>query len=208
MKKVVLALLISVSLISCKKNSEDQVCPDPVTHPTTASANDYFQLAVGNYWVYDRYRIDTNGVETLSSYDSSYVSGDTIVNGIQWYILHDLYFVKWLRDSAGYILDTNNSVNFTNAIFNTNVSFEYVNGIAYLESACISPQTNITVPVGNFSTYEWRTQITSVQVNYPWDPVRYAHSYYAEGIGKVKQVYFFASGPDYYERRLARYHVQ
>ena len=38
-------------------------------------------LDIGNYWVYETFRVDTNGTELmLNFHDSMVVTGDTIIN--------------------------------------------------------------------------------------------------------------------------------
>lgn len=203
-------LLLIVTFVSCKKETEEPSCPGP-TPAATPVANNYFKLAVGNYWVYETYKIDTNGVETLTTVgsDSSYVSGDTTWNGNTYYMLFDFLGTTWLRDSAGFMVDTTGQVYFTNAVFNLPVAFTYYGGnIGYNEKMTVSTPVSVTVPAGTFSCYDWKITAHLTDPAYQWGAIRYSHDYYSEGTGKVKQVFFFYSQPDTYERRLVRYHVQ
>lgn len=209
MKRYIALFLIAASLSACKKNvEEDCSCPVPPA-PAPASASNYFKLQVGNYWIYDQYTIDTNNIETLTSHDSAYVWGDTVINGKMYYKLFDHYATRIVRDSAGYIIDSGGYIHFTNAIFNMPVSFTfYGNNVGYSESMTLSTTVPVTVPAGSFTAYDWLTTVHLTDPDYPWAPVRYAHDYYADGIGKVKEIYLFVSSPYRYERRLHHYHIQ
>ena len=44
---------LAILALSCKKNADDPI-------PTVQA--DYFQLKVGNYWIYEGYRVDSNNV--------------------------------------------------------------------------------------------------------------------------------------------------
>ncbi|HTL82447.1 MAG TPA: hypothetical protein VL651_12125 [Bacteroidia bacterium] len=210
MKKLFILFAAIAFFSSCKKE-DDETCPN-ANPPSTAitPANNYWKLQVGNYWVYDQYKVDTNGVETLqTTTDSSYVSGDTVWHGNTYYELFDLYYTAWLRDSSGYIVDTTGEIHFTNQVFNIPVAFNYYGGnLGYNESMTMRTPVSVTVPAGTFTAYDWQIEAHFTQPTYPWPTVRYAHDYYSDGIGKVKQVFFYASQPDHYERRLNHYHVQ
>ncbi len=207
MKRYFFLFILAAAFSSCKKDI-DEDCPEPTPTPVTTASN-YFKLQVGNYWVYDQYTIDTNNVETLSGHDSAYVWGDTVINGNTYYKFFDHYATWLVRDSAGFIIDNTGYVYFTNAIFNMPVSFDfYGSNIGYSESMTLSQQVFVTVPAGTFTSYDWQTEVTLVDPAYPWAPVRYAHDYYAAGVGKVKDAYLFIGSPHRYERRLNHYHVQ
>lgn len=207
MKRYLLFLFIGVAFFSCKKREEDCTCPAPVT-PVSTSANSYLQLGIGNYWIYDQYTIDTNSVEMLTGQDSAYVWGDTVINGNTYYKFYDLYMTHILRDSAGFIIDTSSYKYFTNSIFNIPVTFYYWNNLGYSQAMTLSSPVAVTVPAGAYFAYDWQTTVHLTDPNYPWNPIRYGHSYFAYGVGKVKESYLFLNSPNSYERRLIRYHIQ
>src|SRR5688500_17959960 len=68
-------LLLSLTVSSCKK--EKEISPPPAkTYP------DYSALKPGNYWIYERFDVDSNGNATPTGiYDSCYVEKDTQING-------------------------------------------------------------------------------------------------------------------------------
>jgi hypothetical protein len=75
MKKLVFVSIafLSVFAISCTKDDAD---PVPVVK------SDYYQLKVGNYWVYQGMNIDTNGVATPTAMvDSAFIEKDTLIRG-------------------------------------------------------------------------------------------------------------------------------
>lgn len=75
MKKACLFLpvLMLISLFSCNKSDEND--------PQPPASEDFMALKVGNYWIYQNYDIDTNGVATpTDDWDSAYISKDTLIN--------------------------------------------------------------------------------------------------------------------------------
>ena len=73
MKRVfLLAMILAVFTASCKKeDSETPLTPVP--------QEDYLQLKVGNFWVYEGYKVDSLGNEIPTTYltDSLIIIGDT-----------------------------------------------------------------------------------------------------------------------------------
>lgn len=210
MKNLLILCIAIVAFSSCRKKDDD--CNCPTNNPTTTAAtpaNNYLKLQAGNYWVYDDYTIDTNAVETFTGTDSAYVSGDTVYNGNTYHMLFDLYGTTWLRDSSGFIVDTAGKVYFTNVVFNLPVAFNYYGGsIGYSEQMTLSTPVQVTVPAGTYSAYDWQLTAHFTDPNYQWGHTRYAHSYFSEGTGKVKQIFFFYSQSSHVERRLNHFHVQ
>jgi hypothetical protein len=209
MKRYFTLFLIAAAAFSSCKKDDDCTCPAPVTPTAATPANNYIKLAIGNYWVYDDYTVDTNNVATLdAAYDSAYVYDDSVINGNTYYKLFDLYLTTLLRDSSGFIVDQSGKVHFTNVVFNLPIAFtDYGAGIGYSEQMTLSTQVSQTVPAGTFTAYDWQTT-AHFDSPHPWSAVRYAHAYYSENVGKVKQVYFFYSQSETHERRLNHYHVQ
>jgi len=55
--------------------------------------------------VYDDYKVDTMGIETLlAGPDSAYVSEQEFFITNTYYIVVDFYSSGWLRDSSGYMM--------------------------------------------------------------------------------------------------------
>ena len=68
---------VSLLICSCEKPDDDN---DPIT-PAPLVYDNYSQLKVGNYWIYQRFEVDSLGIGTPTSvYDSCYVEKDTLIN--------------------------------------------------------------------------------------------------------------------------------
>ena len=121
MKRVFfITAFIGLLAVSCtKENSENNLNPLPTS--------DYMQLKIGNYWVYEWYRLDSLGNEIpTSEADSSIITGDTNISGKLYYKMLSTKssHISYLRDSIGYLVDMDGRVlfsdhDFTNIIMNT-----------------------------------------------------------------------------------------
>ncbi|MCK7460930.1 MAG: hypothetical protein MZU84_02080 [Sphingobacterium sp.] len=78
---VFLPALIFISLLSCNKSTD--------IPPEAPSNSDFMALNVGNYWIYQNYILDTNGVGApTDDWDSAFISKDTLVDGKTYYKMH------------------------------------------------------------------------------------------------------------------------
>lgn len=103
LKLLTAGLAMSLCFISCKKKDAAPVYPD------------YTQLKVGNYWIYERFLIDTAGNEspysnTGPTYDSCFVEKDTVMSGKTYFKLWrtnaiGIPYCSFLRDSLSYTID-------------------------------------------------------------------------------------------------------
>ncbi|MCC6726345.1 MAG: hypothetical protein IT258_17690 [Saprospiraceae bacterium] len=205
-------LALAMLVFSCNCNDDDSAAnPIPATN--------YLPLTVGNYWVYQWYKIDASGNETpYGSYlDSVYVSGDTLINGFTYHILEgrelNVPFRKFYRDSSGYLVSTISDI----PLFSTTSTTEQLGidtvfagpePLAMLEYAMQNPTPTVTVPAGTFSDcLTTLTSMTSFEDDYPYGIRTYPY-HYAEGIGRVQHKVSFYGSPDYLESRLLRYHIE
>jgi hypothetical protein len=218
-RSLILPLLaIVLAFFSCKKSS-DSGSTEITTPP------DFVQLKVGNYWIYEFYRVDTNGVATkLASTDSAYIWKDTVINGIKYYLkIQDQWQftdagkaleypdTAYLRDSLGYLIQyvpvngkrfiQFSRDNFTDVLFRDTIS-----ALLIREQKMTGKDSTITVPAGSFTTRSLCLICYPLQPTYPWGIRRYYYSY-GNGIGQVKYTYGFYGSPDHYEARLIRYRV-
>ena len=111
-------IVVVFFLLSCK-NDEPKIQENMTL---------YSQFNVGNYWVYQDYRIDSSGIEKpLKSVDSVYISKDTLINNVRYFVFNSSYYgtslhPKYQRDSLGYIVNEKGAKlfsisNFTDYIF-------------------------------------------------------------------------------------------
>jgi len=208
MKKLVLfnfVLLVGVS--SCKKDKE------PVMHPAphVASGN-CFPTTTGSYWIYERFDLDTNGVETTVSIDSSYVSGDTIIHGDTFTVfvgtVIDPSGIAIRRDSSGYVLDQFWIIHFSKTNFSDVLWSGSVSGYHNYSYKMMWPPVMVSTPAGSIPAYDYMGTINIVVSGYPWESPRYIHNYFADGIGLIRETTFFLMGPNYIGRKLIRYHIE
>lgn len=185
--------------------------------PETPRA-DYMPLTVGNYWVYDHYKVDNLGnSQEWNSHDSLVVTGDSLIDGKKFSILksygnspfsNNLVF---LRDSLGYLVHSSGKTEASGTNFSDTLAENYfvVMGDT-LHRLCImmsKPDQAVTVPAGTFEVIDRMGFLYYIQGESPVESPRILHKYYAENVGVILQSYCFSSQPFTLERRLVRYHV-
>lgn len=211
---ILLSMIVAMTFLStsCKKEST----PEPVNNNVIVYP-DFSMLDTGNYWIYQRFLIDSIGNETPQSiYDSCYIEKDTLINGKTYYKYYDPYLSsmssKCLRDSLHYVIDSSGDIVLSTSDFSTVLSVHYStvssDTVCRIERKMEDKNQSVQTGAGTFTTIN--AKITYYM--YPgWDyagSVRYRNIRYAEGIGKVTETLpFFVSSPNYTERRLVRYHV-
>ena len=204
-------LLFTVLFISCKKKKD--IIPETITYPN------FSQLKVGNYWIYQQYKIDKFGVEQADNvFDSCYIDKDTTIN-------NQLYFKMirpsyaginanyFLRDSLHYLVNHEGKILFSSQDF-TSVLNSYFITAGTIDTVC---QVNLQMkdkaisyssPAGTFVT----SNAMETYNMYPgWDfygNERFMHRRFAENIGIIMETLpIYASLSNYVERRLVRYHL-
>lgn len=200
------ALLLIATFFACKKD------PSPVTEYPNFS-----QLKTGNYWIYERFNIDSAGNASATGIlDSCYVEKDTMISNEKYFKLvspqpySSSYSSSYLRDSLHYIITSEGQIIFSSQNFTDTFSQYYIT--AGVDTVCnvftnmSNKDAAVTTPNGVFSTYTMKTTYAM----YPnWAAAgnpRYLDRRYAENIGIVTETLpFYASIPDLVERRLVRY---
>ena len=221
MRTTALLLLFASLLLltACKKETDAQTTPsDP---SPSASISDFSKLAVGNYWVYERVKIDSMGNDLGAPYweDSVFVAGDTVLNGQEWFMLgkaHDGFYVsasnRPTRDSADCLVDKYWGIQYCvdkyDQVLQTD-SDAAPNSLV-LHWYITSAQETIVVPAGTYDchqvTADWMTYGTFTSFYLPsWKRPR---RYWASGVGKVQWFDFYAASNEGYRYDLVRYHVQ
>ena len=213
MKKLLLLLIAFTVFASCQKEE---------TKPTEESQN-YMPLDIGNYWIYQHFKVDSLGNETAYEViDSVVISRDTSISGKTYSILEN-YWLKqpvnlpsksMLRDSSGYLVNEKGRISFAKNNF-TDVLYSYVyfqeNDTAYTaEYKMEVPDHLITVPAGTFNALNYKgnhhyynhnsdnTEIIQV----------YSDTFYAPNIGMIlKTGNGYSSKKTTFEKRLIRYNV-
>lgn len=181
---------------------------------------DWGQLKVGNYWIYQRYRTDTAGVETpLGIFDSCYVAGDTVITGITYYkMVRPTYGspgpqISYLRESGQYLVNHLGRILFATDEFGTIFQEGYITSgpdtIAHQTEYMTDEGLTVGTPAGMFTT---KSFVQHYDVSPTW-VVHYSqfdqYARYAEGVGIVRETLpFFLSSPFIIDRRLVSYHLE
>jgi hypothetical protein len=219
--KLINALCIGSALLalgSCKKE-KDEVPVPPASQPQVTYDN-YSNLKVGNYWIYQEFSVDSlgNGPAT-SDFDSCYVEKDTSMNGKMYHKLvtespaHFPYQeIILLRDSLSYTVNVQGMIRFSSTDFTSVFNHYYLmnpsDTTAEVSSVMINDPVSTIVPAGSFSTLDFRTTYNMHPPYAAAGHMRYMHARYAKNIGLVAETQrFFAGSPNYTERRLVRYHL-
>lgn len=188
------------------------------TPPGTGTAS-YGQLKVGNYWVYEKYKVDSVGniVSALPGLDSCYISSDTVINGNTYYKMFRPNIpvtsqITYLRDSANCIVDHIGRILFSASDFTSIFDFHYAitgpDTLYSIQSNMADHNLARTVAAGTFITSSFRQTI----VAYPFlsSPVhtRIIDTRYSNSVGIVVETEIgFSSDPNTTQRRLLRYHL-
>lgn len=187
--------------VSCKKEEIVEI-PE---YPT------FLPLEVGNYWIYERVRIESDGTETVEGIDSCFIKRETLKNGRVYYEYARPalggHLITLLRDSLHYIVQGNGTPVFSSEDFDVPMGSYKKENKSY-DARMIPGIKEVTVPAGTFNCYQYKEtyndtfpEISRVEyINYD--------RYFSENIGIIKENAFkFLYEDDDVERRLVRYYV-
>jgi len=209
MKRLFILVMAALLILtfSCKKTSNGTFS---VTKP------DYYMLKVGNYWIYQNYTLDSNGVAIAGNlFDSAHIEKDTIIRGNTYYklweepyLISGTQFAAYLRDSSGYLVSSSgfrlcSDDDFTDTLYvDTNNLWLFTGYVKMTGKDSV-----VTVPAGNFQSITCRMRVVPTQ---PSDlhPVRYIYDVYGKYIGRIKSHNFYYNAGQQFETRLVRYKVQ
>lgn len=215
------AIVVGLLLSSCK-NVEPEI-PENIAL--------YSQFKVGNYWIYQDYRIDSFEVEKpLKTIDSVYILKDTLINNKKYFVFTgsnygNSIWPKYQRDSLGYIVNekgiklfsTSNNTGylFTDRIWTPNTEGTESPLILWKTNWKMEPnKTTISVPAGEFEVlvnHGYSTTYYYNNLNVLVDSVKAdQYSYYAANVGQIKRVFHYFSQfkeKSRHELRLLRYKV-
>lgn len=223
MKKIQLILPIFCTLffVSCKK--------DPITvtsNPISTTSSSYaFPLSIGSYWIYETLMVDSseNIIAATGSFDSLYVSDDTIINLKTYYILKAAtttfpFFgvnsvvtstlTNIVRDSLGYIVDTSGNYikhdDFVNILYTLT---ENAPDSLYRKGYMTNKDSIVTVPAGTFTTRNYQEKIIRYDSSFMSGIPKYANQVMANSIGIVYKSIPYASFFNKSAIRLIRYNI-
>lgn len=226
MKKFFLipCLLAIFYFSSCKKDSIPLPKKNVQETPATVYPN-YSNLKVGNYWIYERFRIDSLGnAVSVGIVDSCYIEKDTIIHGDTYYKYTGPEFNSmsnpsiaspvrsgFLRDSLSYLIDSYGNIMFSSQnfyVFDSGYNIAPPNDTIYNFITQITDYgMNTTVPAGTYVTTNLQTSYTFYNGYIIYWKTRTKNTRYAENVGMVSQDWgFFLGMPDYWQRQLIRYH--
>ncbi len=202
---------------ACKKKKETTETPnEPQQPPTPVIYDNYSQLKIGNYWIYERFNIDPQGNATSQNlFDSCYISKDTVIRGQTYFKYHNKSYFSdhsYLRDSLHYIVYSGGAIAFSSQDFSTIFSnYWQVNspGDTLYKAFCkmADKDLQINTPAGNFITSSYQTKY-NISPNYSSNTVRYKNTRYAKNIGMISETQdIFIGTTATVERRLKRYHI-
>jgi len=206
MKRLILVVFVTIiAFQSCKENDN----PDP--EPQN-SVLEYFPLAIGNYWVYERSSCDSTWTDcNLISIDTNRITKDTLINELLYYKMEGKNILGnnipvYLRDSNNFIVNSIGQILLTTQVFDSILYEKYVmdinqnDTIFYLFNQMIDHPNNVVVQAGTFNCIDNRTTLFKVQegINEGIN----AHSYYAKGVGLVYHNSIFAGSLGGLKREL------
>lgn len=216
MKKssVIFGLILMSYLSSCRT---DDGSVDPKITPLTNA--DYLPAKNANYWIYEIYKVDSSGTETLLGNDTMTVT-DTNLNGMDFKNYQYKQFPsqpsqlsQFMRDSSGFMTNQHGQIVFSVDPLNTVLRTDSIGGVFVFTFQMEKEANGFSVPAGNFDdvlnykhTVEYDSRITPP----PGMPaIRYYHNRYAKDVGLIFSSYAYASAIDLhrYEKRLVRYSI-
>lgn len=212
---LIVVSIVGMAIFSCKKKKSPTPIPAPIVY-----AN-FLPDSMGNYWVYQEFKLDLSGNATPTNvFDSTYIAKDTVISEqiyTQYVTIkstnpnHKEY--SFLRRIDDRIEDNTNTIVFTTGNFSTptfskilvggpDTMGQYIHQMADKDSV-------ITVPAGSFVTSNMQYQFHFTPSFSSYGSLRILHHRYAEQIGLIQETLPFFSEQNYYiEKRLVRFQVK
>ena len=218
MKNYAILLLIVLTVFACKK--DDAVIVEP---PAPAPLSVYIPMEVGNYWVYQNFKVENTGETPMDQFDSIAITRDTIIRDHRYFIFEGINnqipssMMRILRDSSGYYVYSDGRIYFSDQINNKEVYFEHISTaqeitdtVWYLKQYNEEVENQISFPIGS---YKVRNKISDFTI-FPQEPnfadtlkYRKANNYFIEDIGQASYSIFYAQANFHYDKRLVRYQI-
>jgi len=110
MKNLLVFIGLAVFFLNACRSDDEAMAIPPQEPEDAIETNLYSLLTPGNYWVYEVYQDDSNGILVPSNQtDSTYVEKDTLINGINYAKVVEEYLnittTKFYRDSLNFTID-------------------------------------------------------------------------------------------------------
>jgi hypothetical protein len=195
-------------LAACNKDEPDPTSPKE-------SVLDYYPLAVGNYWVYQRSRCDSawGSCDALDT-DTSRIVKDTLINNKTYYKIISFTelgtkSIGFLRDSLDYIVSSTGNIILSNKDFETVLKEKYEvfneDTIYYYYAKMYEVMVPVETPAGNFECLDYKISLFTKKDNFEKETG--IHHLFAKGIGPVfsQAIYLFSEGG--YKLELVDYHI-
>jgi len=218
MKKVILVIGVLIGFYSCNK-------VDETVNPQVTSSS-YLPMAVGNYWIYQDYWNNGDGVfHASSSIDSTCIVKDTVINGRIFYKFDNYHIFSHSEsplkiestfvysDSAKHLINPKGEIlfsenNFTDVLYKSSDVLEG-DTATWLSFKMEKLNQSITVPAGTFTDLlnVKGTVICSPKFTNIPNP-RYVNRYYAKNIGKIMRSSIYVQSGGVIEQRLLRYNLK
>lgn len=206
-KTILLSLLVLPLLFSC--NLEDD-------RPLPESQESYYQLTVGNQWVYELFFIDSNGqrVEPFDRRDTVAIVADTLIRNETYYKFQGtqlgISYTEFLRDSLGFLVNAQGARKFSTVlfgeVFERDTIFTGNTPFVFIDLEMNQLLTTVEVPAGNFTCIELEKRLQAQQPDYPYG-IRQDGSFYAPGVGLVQKVENYYASPRRIESHLVSYSI-
>lgn len=200
-------------LLSCEKDVTNSEV-EPI------QATEYFPLSVGNYWVYENYKVDSMGTETIfeQKLDSVIITKDTLINNKVYYKLHAVnYYLGgsldskscYYRDSSGYIIDFKGNIRFSNTNLSDTLQriTEYEIGDHLFYSVTYKMEKSHDVVDPYLNQFNDLLNFRGTLTTPSYHKVRYLDNLHAKGVGPIYLSSEFISSPISFKKKLIRYHI-
>lgn len=222
--KLFLVSLLTIIIVSCSCKKYKTTSS---TSPTTTIYKNFSQLKVGNYWVYQQFKIDATGtVHPRNNTDSCYIEKDTLINNTRYFkmvkpfLSYSQFYntvsnisYSYIRDSLHYIVNSFGEILFSSQDTLSDLrSFYYIregnDTLCRVVLKMADTNMEVLTPAGTFTTSNSKEIFHMYPNHSSCGSIRYVNTRYAENIGIVIETQpFYLTTPNYIERRLVRFHA-
>ncbi|MCB0596873.1 MAG: hypothetical protein H6557_12980 [Lewinellaceae bacterium] len=215
----VLVVFLMGSVLSCSQESQEFKIEDgKPLEEEYEPAEDYLQLQVGNYWVFESFSIDlqTGAEAPLHKRDSVYVLKDTLIGRSDYFVLEGSRlgqaYRAVLRCSGPEVMDSEGRLLFSTAAIGdtTGLPADWLANSAESGDICLHSVQGVEVPYGTFDALEYRHTFYFFSSEELRDggTVRHRSDFFAKGVGLIQYTNFLPNQPLDIEMRLVRCKVQ